>query len=710
MLVGGDRMTAEIQRGEELQAGVQSPGLDSRPECAYAAEPLFLTRTRLRAQRRILWLRALWSSDRSAKGIAISDEEVNRILRHPAEMAEQEAIFYEGNLEARELTRHVAEADDLARSDARWCALCQAFGLTVRESDLLALAASVAAEPAFGRVCGYLHDDASACFATVLLAGTLFGWREAIAPDSALVRWHLAHVSSKTAHPSAANAPWVADPYIVQWLSGDSAADPVVAQAMVTIPARRVAMLETLDPETRGEIQHFISSVPPPIEIELTAPAGTGKRTLAALICAEMGRDLAVVDARILAEAEGGAAQMLEGALHAVRAARLAGANLYWNHAEVLDDRVRQMIEGACVVTFFGSEVPGKSHAPASIARRAFAMRPLVQAQQRKLWSQFTGDPLPETIQGWGLRPAELRAAAQVAPAGPDAVLDACRRMLHGEPGELFSPLPCPYGWEDIVLAQGIRRQLEELTAQARLRTAVLEEWGFGRLCRMGRGLNVLFAGPSGTGKTMAAQVVARALGRELYRVDLAGVVNKYIGETEKRLKQVFEVCERSAVVLFFDEADALFGQRTQVKDAHDRYANIQIDYLLQRMEQFDGIAILATNRKNDLDKAFLRRLRFIVDFISPGPQERLTLWRLALDQRTPSGEDLLDGIAWDWLAENLTLTGADIKAISLAAAFLARSEGARIRMDHLMHAARREMNKHGASWRTSDWSAPSHA
>jgi SpoVK/Ycf46/Vps4 family AAA+-type ATPase len=337
-------------------------------------------------------------------------------------------------------------------------------------------------------------------------------------------------------------------------------------------------------------------------------------------------------------------------------------------------------------------------------------MRPLSQAARVRLWRQFTSEPIPEAIRGWSLRPAEIRTAAQIACAGSAAVLDTCRRMLHKEEGDLFTALPCPYAWDDIILPNGVRRQLEELTAQARLSAAVLEEWGFERLCRMGRGLNVLFAGPSGTGKTMAAQVVARALGRELYRVDLAGVVNKYIGETEKRLRQVFAACERSAVVLFFDEADALFGQRTQVKDAHDRYANIQIDYLLQRMEQFDGVAVLATNRKNDLDPAFLRRLRFIVDFLAPGPQERLALWRISLAEQSPGGEELLEAIAWDWLAENLVLTGADIKAIALAAAFLARSAGSRIRMDHLLHAARREMNKHGASWRASEWSPKANA
>jgi SpoVK/Ycf46/Vps4 family AAA+-type ATPase len=189
----------------------------------------------------------------------------------------------------------------------------------------------------------------------------------------------------------------------------------------------------------------------------------------------------------------------------------------------------------------------------------------------------------------------------------------------------------------------------------------------------------------------------------QLYRVDLAGVMNKYIGETEKRLKMVFDACERANVLLFFDEADALFGQRTEVKDAHDRFANIEIDYLLQRMEQFDGIAILATNRKDDLDKAFLRRLRFIIDFLQPGSEERLAIWHHALHERAPDGEVLLDRIDWQFLADKLNMTGADIKAAALGAAFLARAEGTRIQMRHILAAARREMTKHGVMLRPGD-------
>jgi SpoVK/Ycf46/Vps4 family AAA+-type ATPase len=177
----------------------------------------------------------------------------------------------------------------------------------------------------------------------------------------------------------------------------------------------------------------------------------------------------------------------------------------------------------------------------------------------------------------------------------------------------------------------------------------------------------------------MSAQILARALGMEIYRVDLAGVVSKYIGETEKNLRQVFDACERANVLLFFDEADALFGKRTQVKDAHDRFANIEIDYLLQRMEQFEGLAILATNRRSDIDSAFLRRIRFVVDFLPPGVADRRRLWTLALPAIAPNGDPLLGAIDWDTLAQRLEMTGADIKAAALSAAFLARSEGTRI-------------------------------
>jgi AAA+ superfamily predicted ATPase len=682
---------------------------------AACLELAFFARVRLRARRRALWLRSLWEAEAVPKNVGIGHEEIDRILTSPAEAAEAEASFYERDSEARALGRLIDAADEGAAGDQRWRGLCHLFCLNVPESDLLALAAAVSADPGFARVCGYLHDDVSACFATPMLAQALFQW----APDmhvcsgSALARWRLATVPENAPHPCASNTPWIADPYMVRWLAGETGIDPVLADSIARIVPTDTASLDRLDPHLLDGMRDFFgksrglsggSAVP--VEIEITGPRGAGKRTLAAQFCAELGAALLVVDAAQLIPAETAPAVQTTRLIHALRAGRLEGAALYWQHAEVLDDRARALLDGVSELTFFGMEAPpSRNSIPVHAARQQFRIRGLTQEQRARLWRRFTDVPAPDSAREWNLSPAEIRAAANVAHAGPVAVLQACHRLLQRDHEGLLTKLECPYTWDDIVVPAAMRRQLEELTAQARLQTAVLEDWGFGRLCPMGHGLSALFAGPSGTGKTMAAQVVARTLDRELCRVDLAEVVNKYIGETEKRLKRVFDACERAAVVLFFDEADALFGQRTQVKDSHDRYANIQIDYLLQRMEQFDGIALLSTNRVNDLDSAFMRRLRFVVNFVPPGPEERLALWRLALLQRSPAGAELLDDIDWQWLADKLILTGADIKAIALAAAFLARAESARIRMDHLLHAAKREMAKHGASWRTGEWS-----
>jgi ATP-dependent 26S proteasome regulatory subunit len=439
-----------------------------------------------------------------------------------------------------------------------------------------------------------------------------------------------------------------------------------------------------------------------PIEIALIGPDGAGKRTLAAQICAFLGVGMLVADADALLGADQPRGAAARHAIHAARAAALCQSALYWHNAESIDPRVWEQRSGPSNLIFLGARrTPGQGHDQA--ARWDVRIPRLTRSGRVALWGQLTRMPPPPPVREWALTPAEVATAARVASAGEAAVVRACRQALHHEPEELFVPLPCPYTWDDIVLIEEVRQHLMELERQARLRAAVYEEWGFERLTPLGRGVTALFAGPSGTGKTMAAQVLARALDVELYRVDLAGVVNKYIGETEKRLKLVFDACERANVLLFFDEADALFGQRTQVKDAHDRFANIEIDYLLQRMEQFDGLAVLATNRKSDMDSAFVRRLRFIVDFLPPGPAERLALWHLALLDHGPQGQPLLDEIDWEFLASKLTMTGAQIKSAALGAAFLARGDGARITMRHVLHAARREFSKIGMVLRELD-------
>jgi SpoVK/Ycf46/Vps4 family AAA+-type ATPase len=247
--------------------------------------------------------------------------------------------------------------------------------------------------------------------------------------------------------------------------------------------------------------------------------------------------------------------------------------------------------------------------------------------------------------------------------------------------------------WDDLVLPPETLRPLRGLAARARHRELVLDEWGLrGRSGGTGHGIAALFAGPSGTGKTLAAEVIADEVGLELYAIDLATVVDKYVGETEKNLDRIFTEANEVNALLFFDEADALFGRRSDVRDAHDRYANIEVAFLLQRMESFDGIAILATNLRSNVDDAFTRRLDAIVDFQPPDPERRKQLWELCLGRSAPRGPDL----DLDFCAEAFELAGGNIRSIALAAGYAAAERGGTIGMIDLIAAIEQEYRKLG--------------
>jgi AAA+ superfamily predicted ATPase len=670
-------------------------------------QSVILHRVRLYAQRRSLWLRRLWSQlQMEMPGeLVISDVEVEHLLQDPQVTQGAELDFYQHDGASQQLSEQIQAVNQQVAQDPRWHRLQRMFRLSQPEQDLLALAIAVAVDPTLRRVYGYLQDDATAGYATPYLAASLFQWTgwQSFTPQSAMVRWQLAYPSPESRTPWVNTTAWVADPAIVTWLLQGTGLDPALAHAVQLIAPAIEVSDRCLYPEQLAEMQMFVRTMldpgarRAPVSLELVGAEGTGKRTLAMQLCAALKIPLLTLNAGLLLGSESSPVLLAERILRAVRQSRLSGAALYWYALEDIPTKIWQTQTTSAPLTLFGTATPTLPQRQ-GIVHRVVGLPPLAPAARLDCWAQLSSH---QPVQ---LTPAEIAQAARVAFAGTEAVEAVCRQLVYQAPGELFMSLPCPYGWQDIVLAETVRQHLEELEQQARWRQAVYQEWGFERLSPLGQGMTALFAGPSGTGKTMAAQVLARSLNRELYRIDLAGVVNKYIGETEKRLKQVFDACERANVLLFFDEADALFGQRSQVKDAHDRYANIQIDYLLQRMEQFNGIAILATNRKGDLDKAFLRRIRFIVDFIQPGSAERLALWKLALPDQTPAGEALLDQIDWPFLAEKLSMTGANIKSAALSAAFLARAAGTRITMQHVLHAAQREMTKHGVALRLEDW------
>jgi SpoVK/Ycf46/Vps4 family AAA+-type ATPase len=237
-------------------------------------------------------------------------------------------------------------------------------------------------------------------------------------------------------------------------------------------------------------------------------------------------------------------------------------------------------------------------------------------------------------------------------------------------------------------LPESQKETIREIAAQARWRGKVHREWGFGADGGPGLGISVLFYGPSGTGKSMAAGVIANELGLDLYRIDLSRVVSKNIGETEKNLGTVFDEAEGAGAVLLFDEADALFGRRSEVKDSHDRYANLEVSYLLQRMEAYDGLAILTTNQRSALDPAFLRRLRFAVQFPFPDPAGRADIWRRVFPARVPTA-----GLDVDRLAQ-LNVAGGNIRTMALNAAFHAAASGTAVGMDHILLAAKAEFAK----------------
>jgi hypothetical protein len=327
--------------------------------------------------------------------------------------------------------------------------------------------------------------------------------------------------------------------------------------------------------------------------------------------------------------------------------------------------------------------------------------RPTI-GERRALWERALG-PAVQQVNGvlenilsqFDLDPGSFRSVcADVlssrqaeTPIG-ERLWDSCRVQARARLDALAQRIEPAATWEDIVLPEPQLRVLREIAIHVRHRSQVYHSWGFAERTSRGLGISALFAGPSGTGKTMAAEVLANELRLDLFRIDLSQVVSKYIGETEKNLRRVFDAAEKGGAILLFDEADALFGKRSEVKDSHDRYANIEVSYLLQRMEAYHGLAILTTNLSKALDAAFLRRLRFVVHFPSPEIAQRAEIWRRIFPGSTPTENLDVNKLA------RLNVTGGNIRNIALGAAFLAAGAGEPVRMNHLLRAARNEYQK----------------
>jgi SpoVK/Ycf46/Vps4 family AAA+-type ATPase len=328
----------------------------------------------------------------------------------------------------------------------------------------------------------------------------------------------------------------------------------------------------------------------------------------------------------------------------------------------------------------------------------------LTRDEQHALWQRALGSK-PGTVNGgylalvsqFDLGMSAIHAAAREAlgrqalygdQSKADDLWAACRSQARPALANLAQPIEPRATWKDLVLPASKVETLRQIAVQVRQRYKVYEEWGFAAKSARGLGISTLFSGPSGTGKTMAAEVLANELQLDLFRIDLSSAVSKYIGETEKNLRRIFDAAEAGGAILLFDEADALFGRRSEVKDSHDRYANVEISYLLQRMEDYRGLAILTSNIKTALDTAFQRRIRFIVPFPFPDAKQRAEIWHKSFPNDTPR-----DGLNLNKLAR-LNVAGGHIRNIAMNAAFCAADDGGAVQMQHILSAARSEYAK----------------
>jgi SpoVK/Ycf46/Vps4 family AAA+-type ATPase len=492
---------------------------------------------------------------------------------------------------------------------------------------------------------------------------------------------------------------------IADYLRGVNRLDTQVADLLQ--PAPNTPLASSQQDLAKRLVQVLQAQAPTPRALNLVGAPGVGKQAVARAVCAQMGMQLARVNLTRLPTAGPEQRQIFR---RMQREALLSQLAFYIDISTLIaaekctEAATHALIEHLPGMVFVGSEDRWQADRQLSIVTVPKA----TPAEQRLLWQHAlaetkhrVGDRIEAVVQQFHFGPRAIVQAVAAAQhltklrnGGSDTFVtaedlwQACRAQSGPRLDQLGRHIIACYTWDDIVLSNDLFDQLRELAAQVAHRHQVYEEWGFGARLSLGRGISALFAGPSGTGKTMAAEVLANALQLDLYRIDLSGVVSKYIGETEKNLKQVFDAAEQSGAILFFDEADALFGKRTEVKDSHDRYANIEVNYLLQRMEDYRGLAILATNRKSALDRAFLRRLRFLMDFPFPDADSRRRIWEKVFPSDAP-----LDQLDYPVLAR-LEIPGGNIRNIALNAAFLAASGNQPISMSHVAHAVRREYTK----------------
>ncbi|QLE51324.1 ATP-binding protein [Nostoc sp. C057] len=582
--------------------------------------------------------------------------------------------------------------------------VCKIFSLSSFERDLLLLCAGMELNGDFAKLCAITHGDLQRAYPTLSLGLSALPnvhW-DAIAPNAPLRHWRLIQIGDGHA---LTLSPVRIDERILHYLTGIQYLDERLAGIIEPLPevsdlvpshqdlAERVAAVWSQADK--------INSLP---IVQLCSSETTSKRAIAAAICQLQGLSLWVMPAQLIPLVPSELDNLIrlwtrETILS--KCALLIDCNELDNNDMARLNAIARFIErtkGFLIVT---------SRERIGLGQRLvvnFDVHQPTSKEQGTVWQDALGSMASQMngqvktlVDQFNLSAATIRAACAEA-AGqlaqkPDnditsILWDACRVQARPRLDELAQRIEPSGDWEDLVLPEAQKQVLREIAAHVRQRSTVYNNWGFGGKSARGLGISALFAGASGTGKTLGAEVLAQKLCLDLYRIDLSSVVSKYIGETEKNLRRVFDAAEQGGVILLFDEADALFGKRSEVKDARDRYANIEVSYLLQRMESYPGLAVLTTNLKSAIDTAFLRRIRFVVQFPFPDTTQRAEIWRHVFPADTPTAD--LDALQ----LARLNVAGGNIRNIALNAAFLAADAGEAVQMKHVLRAAQTEYSK----------------
>lgn len=681
----------------------------------------------------ILRLRATYQlSQDEFRGLYISDEEVDALISRAT--TKEDAAPAISTLLAQAEARRRANANQ-AGDALPWRHIVAAFNLSPFEQDVLLLALAPEIDLKYETIYAYLNNDVTRKWPTFDMALRLFSRNAAqrleqrayLLPEAMLFRYGLLQpVQPAQEHPSWLTRGFAINPPVAQRILGLPPSDPhlesFVEHLIPSIAWDEVPLSQELV-TALGQASNLFAHVPPgksPPVLIFEGQPGAGRSLSAEAICKDLGRSMLYVNIEALWATPEQRPHVAQGLLLQQRLQRVG---IYLEHGDTFFDRegnplaesrrfIKQLAQGDGPIFLACS--PGTRWGDLLQGYRALAFQfgnPDYK-ERRRLWQMYIeqeGYSVPkETLEALAdrfvLNPGQVKAAISsvmdrcCTNQGPlesmsfAMLAEAARTQSDQSLGNLATKVATLHNWDDLVLPPVTLRHVREVAAAIKYRNLVYSQWGFAQRVASGMGLKVLFAGPAGTGKTMTAGVIARDLGLDLYKIDLSGVVSKYIGETEKNLDRIFRAAHDSNAILFFDEADALFGKRSEVKDAHDRYANIEVAYLLQKMEEHEGVVILASNLSKNIDEAFSRRVQYVVEFPLPDEKHRERLWRGMFPAQVP----LSDDVDFSFLARQFQIAGGDIKNVVLDAAFLAAQDGQLVTMKQLIKAMARQMMKQG--------------